>query len=86
MTEARRLQLAYNPIALAVTSLYGVPALKAALRLRSLGKRVIRDAFAGCGGGVEAPENPHPKTAPLNKLKRVKVFKRVKVCNLDPNV
>ncbi len=32
LTEARRLQLALNPLAVAVTSKYGVPGLKAALR------------------------------------------------------
>ena len=34
LQEARRLQLALNPLALAVTSKYGVPGLKAALRLQ----------------------------------------------------
>ncbi len=34
LDEARRLQLALNPLALAVTSKYGVPGLKAVLRLQ----------------------------------------------------
>ena len=34
LEEARALQLRFNPLALAVTSRYGVPGLKAALRLQ----------------------------------------------------
>lgn len=36
LTQARALQLRYNPLALAVTNRYGVAGLKAALRLRGL--------------------------------------------------
>lgn len=36
LVEARALQLRYNPLALAVTTRYGVPGLKAALRLLGL--------------------------------------------------
>ncbi|MEZ4631172.1 MAG: dihydrodipicolinate synthase family protein [Deinococcales bacterium] len=52
MTEARRLQLAYNPIALAVTSLYGVPALKAALRLQGVPAGYPRMPLRDVGGEV----------------------------------
>lgn len=54
LAEARALQLRYNPLALAVTSRYGVPGLKAVLKLQGRDAGVPRAPLQSVSEDVEA--------------------------------
>lgn len=54
LQTAARLQLAYNPIALAVTNVYGVPGLKAAMRLGGVPAGYPRSPLQDVDGRAES--------------------------------